>query len=174
MIDANGFRANVGIILCNDAGRLFWARRVGMDAWQFPQGGIKRHESPEAAMYRELHEEVGLQASQVEIIGQTRRWLRYRLPERFVRTNRHPVCIGQKQKWFAVRLIGDDSLVDLNRVERPEFDDWRWVSYWRPVRDVVAFKRNVYRKALTELAPALRPLAWMRPGAARKPSRCQG
>ncbi len=153
MIDADGFRANVGIVLCDGRGRLFWGRRVGMNAWQFPQGGIERDESPEAAMYRELLEEVGLQPRHVEIVGATRPWLRYRLPPRYVRTHRKPLCIGQKQIWFAVRLLGDESDVDLGSAGKPEFDAWRWVSYWRPVREVVAFKRRVYRKALAQLAP---------------------
>jgi len=156
MIDADGFRANVGIILSNTEGRLFWGRRTGMNAWQFPQGGINGDETPERAMYRELREEVGLEARHVEIIGQTERWLRYTLPRRFIRTHSHPICVGQKQKWFALRLLGDESHVDINWCDRPEFDAWRWVSYWRPVRDVVSFKRRVYRKALTELAPAVK------------------
>jgi putative (di)nucleoside polyphosphate hydrolase len=170
VIDAEGFRANVGIILCNDAGRLFWARRAGMDAWQFPQGGIMSSESPEAAMYRELGEEVGLLPGHVELIGQTRRWLRYRLPRRYIRSAPGPVCIGQKQKWFALRLLGEDSDVNLGGAAHPEFDDWRWVSFSRPVRDVVAFKRSVYREALAELAPLMRRhLARHDRGAAERP-----
>ncbi|MCC7411290.1 MAG: RNA pyrophosphohydrolase [Gammaproteobacteria bacterium] len=153
MIDAQGFRANVGIVLCNDAGHLFWGRRLGMDAWQFPQGGIKRHESPEQAMLRELHEEVGLEPGDVEIIGATSRWLRYRLPSRYLRTKSMPLCIGQKQIWFALRLLSAEDAVNLTRARKPEFDDWRWVTYWRPLREVVSFKRRVYRAALTELAP---------------------
>lgn len=153
VIDAQGFRANVGIVLCNDDGQVFWGRRVGMNAWQFPQGGIQGDESPEDAMLRELREEVGLEARHVEVMGATRRWLRYRLPSRFVRRERSPLCIGQKQIWFALRLVGGENDVNLSWCEKPEFDDWRWVSYWRPVREVVPFKRQVYRQALTELAP---------------------
>jgi len=155
MIDAEGFRANVGIIIFNDAGRLFWGRRVGMNAWQFPQGGIKAHEQAEAAMFRELREEVGLAAEHVQIMGHTSDWLRYRLPPRYVRRNSRPLCIGQKQLWYALRLIGDDEDVDLGLAARPEFEDWRWVSYWRPVREVVSFKRGVYRRALEELRPVI-------------------
>ena len=97
MIDSDGFRPNVGIILCNNQRRLFWGRRVGQNAWQFPQGGINRDETPEEAMYRELEEEIGLQSHQVKIIGSTRDWLRYRLPERYIRKHCEPLCIGQKQ-----------------------------------------------------------------------------
>lgn len=157
MIDADGFRPNVGIILTNPAGQVLWARRTGYDAWQFPQGGIIEHESPEQAMYRELWEEVGLENHDVNIIASTRGWLRYRLPSRFVRPDNHPVCIGQKQKWFLLQLMSDDARVVLTRTHPPEFDGWRWVSYWYPLNQVVSFKREVYRKALTELAPRLLP-----------------
>ena len=88
MIDSEGFRANVGIILTNDQGQVFWARRIGMDAWQFPQGGIKKNESPKTAMYRELKEEIGLEPKHVELINSTDDWLRYWLPKRYIRQNR--------------------------------------------------------------------------------------
>ena len=153
MIDADGFRPNVGIILTNSRGELLWARRVGgQDAWQFPQGGIKQNESAEQALYRELEEEVGLRPADVEILGVTRGWLRYRLPSRFVR-QQQPVCIGQKQKWFLLRFLGTDEQINLALNATPEFDHWRWVSYWYPVNNVVAFKRDVYRRALRELSP---------------------
>ncbi len=151
MIDSSGFRSNVGIILSNSSGKLFWGRRVGMDAWQFPQGGINRDESPEMAVFRELEEEVGLNAEHVEVLGCTQRWLRYRLPKRLVRYWDKPVCIGQKQIWYALRLTASDDDVDLGRAEQPEFDDWRWIDYWLAIDEVVAFKRNVYKRALTEL-----------------------
>lgn len=155
MVDSDGFRPNVGIMLANTHGQLLWARRIGQDAWQFPQGGIQTDESPEEAMFRELHEEVGLTPSAVDIVACTRGWLRYRLPQRLVRRHSHPVCIGQKQKWFLLRLLADDAAVRVDHCDSPEFDDWRWVSYWYPLGQVVAFKREVYRRALAELA---RPL----------------
>ncbi len=156
VIDSQGFRPNVGIIIANDHGQLLWARRVGgRDAWQFPQGGIHKGESPEQALYRELEEEVGLQRDAVEVLGSTRGWLRYRLPKRFVRKDQDPVCIGQKQKWFLLRLLAEDNEVCLDRNAKPEFDHWRWVSYWYPLNQVVSFKREVYRRAMKELA---RPL----------------
>ncbi len=157
MIDLDGFRPNVGIILCNDEGRLFWAKRVGQDAWQFPQGGIRENESPTEAMYRELWEETGLQPEHVEIIGVTRKWLRYRLPKRFIRRNSHPRCIGQKQRWFLLRLKSGEDAFRLDASHSPEFDGWRWVDYWQPVDEVVFFKRKVYKLALQELAPLLFP-----------------
>lgn len=155
MIDADGFRPNVGIILANAAGQVLWARRTGHDAWQFPQGGIAESESPEQAMFRELWEEVGLERADVRIIASTRGWLRYRLPRRFVRQGNNPVCIGQKQKWFLLHMLSDDARVVLTHTHPPEFDGWRWVSYWYPLNQVVSFKREVYRKAMMELAPRL-------------------
>ncbi|MDN3517009.1 RNA pyrophosphohydrolase [Aquisalimonas lutea] len=157
MIDSDGFRANVGIILCNDDGRVFWGRRIGQNAWQFPQGGIEGHETAEEALYRELYEEVGLAPEHVQVVGATAGWLRYHLPRHLVRRHQRPVCIGQKQQWFLLRLTGGESAVRLDASGSPEFDDWRWVDYWRPARDVVFFKRHVYRRALRELAPLLFP-----------------
>lgn len=157
MIDSKGYRANVGIILCNREGRVLWARRLGQSSWQFPQGGIKRDETPEQALYRELHEEVGLKPEHVEIIGSTRGWLRYRLPKRFIRFNSKPVCIGQKQRWFILRLLADDETVRLDMGEKPEFEEWCWVDYWYPLKEIVFFKRQVYKKALQELEAVLFP-----------------
>ncbi|MCG8536241.1 MAG: RNA pyrophosphohydrolase [Pseudomonadales bacterium] len=159
MIDEDGFRPNVGIILANPVGQVLWARRVGQEAWQFPQGGIAEHETPEEALYRELHEEVGLKPEDVRLVGSTQGWLRYRLPKRFLRYRSKPLCIGQKQKWFLLMLTGSDSRVTFQYGDPPEFDDWRWVSYWYPLNQVVSFKREVYRKALKELAPSLHAVA---------------
>jgi len=155
VIDSDGYRPNVGIILSNGEGKLFWARRIGQDAWQFPQGGIRTDETPEEAMYRELTEEVGLAAEHVDIMGATRGWLRYRLPKRLIRRNSKPVCIGQKQVWFMLRLLADENEVCLDKTSHPEFDHWRWVEYWHPAREVVHFKRDVYNRALQELAHLL-------------------
>jgi len=155
VIDTDGFRPNVGIILANHRGEVLWARRIGQDSWQFPQGGIKYKESPEDALYRELGEEIGLTASDVEIISCTRGWLRYRLPRRMVRHHSHPVCVGQKQKWFLLRMLSPDAQVRVDGTDSPEFDGWQWVSYWYPLGQVVSFKREVYRRALRELAPRL-------------------
>ena len=161
MIDAQGFRPNVGIVIANDRGRLLWARRVGgRDAWQFPQGGIHEGESVEEALYRELHEEVGLEPEAVEVVATTRGWLRYRLPKRYLRHGETPLCIGQKQKWFLLRMRAPDDAVDLGRNDKPEFDRWRWVSYWYPLNQVIYFKRDVYRRALRELSSPLMDLVY--------------
>lgn len=155
MIDSEGYRLNVGIILCNDTGQVFWARRAGMNSWQFPQGGIRYNEAPDAAMFRELYEEVGLRRNDVEIIGRTHEWLRYNLPERYIRRDSQPVCIGQRQLWYILRLLASESRIRFDCSRKPEFDGWRWVEFWDPLADVVYFKREVYRLALSELEPLL-------------------
>ena len=156
-IDSEGFRANVGIILANDVGKLLLGGRIGNRGWQFPQGGMQDGESPEEAMYRELHEEVGLQPPDVDVLGVTHDWLRYRLPDKYVRHGKKPLCIGQKQRWFILRLLVDDDRVDLATADTPEFDRWRWVDFWRPVNEVIYFKRRVYARALHELGPHVYP-----------------
>jgi putative (di)nucleoside polyphosphate hydrolase len=149
-IDAEGFRANVGIVLVNDDGRVFWAGRAGRSGWQFPQGGILPGESPREAMFRELEEEIGLRPDDVHLLGSTRGWLRYRLPRRYIRYDSRPLCIGQKQRWFLLRLTAGEEQVRFDRSDRPEFDRWRWVGWWEPVNQVIYFKRRVYLRALRE------------------------
>lgn len=159
MIDPDGYRPNVGIILMRDDGRLFWARRVHRDGWQFPQGGMNSDETPAEAMYRELREETGLQPHQVELLHATPGWLRYRLPSRCVRAGERLRCIGQKQVWFLLRMLCEDTEVRFDTCEKPEFDRFRWVDYWYPVENVVHFKREVYTLALSHVASAARGLA---------------
>jgi putative (di)nucleoside polyphosphate hydrolase len=157
-IDAQGFRANVGIVLMRDDGAVFLGGRTGGRGWQFPQGGIRRGETPEEALFRELEEEVGLGADDVHVLGQTRDWIRYRLPRQYVRRHGNPVCIGQKQRWFLLRFRGTEDRVRFDRtIEPPEFDRWRWVDYWDPIREVIYFKREVYRLALHELGAVAFP-----------------
>jgi len=151
VIDENGFRANVGIMIANGAGQLLWAKRIGQDAWQFPQGGLQEGESVHEALYRELEEEVGLAKDDVELVTSTRGWLRYRLPKHMLRHDSLPLCIGQKQKWFLLRLKAPESQINLSGHVDQEFDHYEWVSYWYPLDKVVSFKREVYRRALKEL-----------------------
>lgn len=153
MIDSEGYRQNVGIIVCNHAGKLLWCRRYAQDAWQFPQGGIEPNESPNEALYRELYEETGLNASQVAQLGQTRDWLSYRIPDEYCRRRGKNVCIGQKQIWYLLKLLNGEIRFHSDGQRSPEFDQSRWVDYWFPVDNVVEFKRDVYRQALTELRP---------------------
>ncbi|MDX1507173.1 MAG: RNA pyrophosphohydrolase [Woeseiaceae bacterium] len=156
-IDDEGFRANVGIILANDEGKLLLGGRAGARGWQFPQGGILRDEDPEQAMFRELEEEIGLKPDDVALLGVTRDWLRYRLPERFIRKHSLPLCIGQKQRWFLLQLRSSPDALRLDVSDEPEFDRVRWVDYWRPVNEVIYFKRRVYARALYELGESAYP-----------------
>ena len=151
-IDADGFRANVGIIVARENGDVLWARCTRNRGWQFPQGGIDLGETAEEALYRELHEEVGLGMDDVQLVGRTEGWLRYRLPPRYQRQRSSPRCIGQKQVWFLLRLKAAETAIRLDAVDHPEFDHWRWVSWWHPLSDIIFFKRRVYELALTELA----------------------
>jgi putative (di)nucleoside polyphosphate hydrolase len=151
MLDRDGYRPNVGIILANGRDEVFWGKRVNQHAWQFPQGGIKHGETPERAMYRELEEEIGLTADHVRVLGRTRQWLRYEVPERWVRRDWRGTYRGQKQIWYLLRMVGRDCDVKLRLSEKPEFDAWRWHAYWVPLEAVIEFKREVYRQALAEL-----------------------
>jgi len=155
MIDRDGYRPNVGIVLCNGENKVFWGKRVNEHAWQFPQGGIKTGETPERAMYRELQEEIGLAPQHVRILGRTRDWLRYDVPEQWVRRDWRGNYRGQKQIWYLLRLIGRDWDVKLRASNHPEFDAWRWNDYWIPLESVIEFKREVYQQALSELVKYL-------------------
>jgi putative (di)nucleoside polyphosphate hydrolase len=156
-IDAEGFRANVGIILANSNNKLLLGGRVGAKGWQFPQGGMNEGEEPVDAMYRELREEVGLERADVEVLDITSDWLRYKLPDKFIRRHSLPLCIGQKQRWFTLRLRSELDAVRFDRCDTPEFDRVRWVDYWRPVNEVIYFKRRVYVRALHELGLSVHP-----------------
>ena len=152
MLDRDGFRPNVGIILLNQKNQVFWGKRIRTHSWQFPQGGIDRGETPEQAMFRELHEEVGLQPAHVHIVARTRDWLRYEVPDRFIRREARGHYKGQKQIWYLLQLVGHDWDLNLRATDHPEFDAWRWNDYWVPLDMVVEFKRGVYELALTELS----------------------
>lgn len=155
MIDVDGYRLNVGIILSNQDNKLLWARRIGQDSWQFPQGGIMKGEPPKAALLRELYEEIGLTEDDISLLGTTQKWLRYELPDRLIRHGSKPLCIGQKQVWYLLRIETHEDNINLATSDKPEFDHWAWVDYWHPLTEVVNFKYKVYEAALTELAPLL-------------------
>ena len=157
----DGYRPNVGIVICNSKGEVFWARRINDDGWQFPQGGVSRNEGLVEAMYRELEEETGLRSNQVKLVAHTKQWLHYDLPAKLLKNQRRRSQLGQrkrvsfkgqKQVWFLVELIDDDSAVNLKTgLEQPEFADWRWVKTSHAIDNIVDFKRSVYKKAMEEL-----------------------
>lgn len=156
MIDRNGYRLNVGIILINKRGELFWGKRVKFSGWQFPQGGVQPYETLEETMYRELKEEIGLSKNDIKILAITKRWLRYKLPSHLKRRSPASACIGQKQKWFLLLLTSSDKKINLNISHKPEFKWWRWAKYWEPLQHVIYFKRDIYSKVLKEFAPTVK------------------
>jgi putative (di)nucleoside polyphosphate hydrolase len=152
MIDNDRFRLGVCMIICNPQGKVLWAKRRDKESWQFPQGGILKNEAPEEALYRELEEETGLTTQDTQLLGSTQTWLTYVWPDSIRFPYRGIDCIGQKQKWFLLRLISDDTKIYLNNTQPPEFVEWQWVDYWYPVDHVVSFKKTAYSQALHELA----------------------
>ena len=113
-------------------------------------------ETSEETMYRELHEELGISSNHVFVLGQTAGWLRYRLPKSHIRPRGKKTCVGQKQRWYLLALNDAFIQPNLDVTDHPEFDAYQWVSYWYPLGQVIPFKRDVYRRAMTELAPVLR------------------
>ncbi|MDC6480207.1 RNA pyrophosphohydrolase [Gammaproteobacteria bacterium] len=156
MIDENGYRKNVGIILCNSKNELLICKRFRENSWQFPQGGFEENESAESAMYRELFEEIGLSKKDVEILGKTKNWLKYDLPKKYQRRTNNRLCVGQKQIWFLLKLITNESSINLLKSKKPEFDAWEWSSITKPLEIVINFKKNVYKSALEELLPIIK------------------
>ena len=153
MIDSEGFRENVGIILTNNDRQVFWARRSGMEAWQFPQGGIQFGETPEIAMHRELLEEIGLTKNDTELLSESSHWYQYKIPKKNLRKLKKgkPRVIGQKQKWFLLKLIVPDETINLTYNSKfQEFDKWKWVDPTLPAMQVIGFKQQVYEQVLTE------------------------
>ena len=156
MIDKDGYRKNIGIILCNSKNELLICKRIKENSWQFPQGGFEKNESSEDAMFRELFEEIGLQKNNIAILGKTKKWLKYDLPKKYQRKTNNQLCVGQKQIWFLLRLISNDQSINLRTSKKPEFDAWEWVSEKKPLEIVISFKKNVYVKALNELLPIIK------------------
>jgi putative (di)nucleoside polyphosphate hydrolase len=171
MIDRDGYRPNVAIVLCNAKNEVFWGKRIKEHSWQFPQGGIKVGESPEDAMYRELEEETGLRREHVRILGRTKNWLHYSVPNHWVKREWRGTYKGQKQIWYLLKLTGRDHDIRLRASTHPEFDAWRWHDYWVPLESVIEFKRDVYRQALQQLVRYLEPIPRQR---AAYPSRLRG
>ena len=155
MIDSEGYRANVGIVITNNKQQVLLAKRFKQDSWQLPQGGIDSGESELDALFRELNEEVGLSREHVRVIAKTPKWLRYELPDCHVRRKQKPVCIGQKQVWFLLELTSNENKITLDSHNEIEFDDWQLVDYWRPIEDVIDFKKPIYEDMLKALAPVL-------------------
>ncbi len=153
------YRPCVGIMLLNKRNQVWVGRRVskwhgdGSAAlWQMPQGGIDKGEKPKKAAFRELEEEVG--TANAECIAKTKGWLRYDLPDEAIGTALKGKYRGQKQKWFALRFLGDDSEINIIPDDHdPEFDAWQWVPVSQLTALVVPFKRDVYAQVVEQFAP---------------------
>ena len=150
MIDKNGFRLNVGIILTNYNQRVFFGKRINKNVWQFPQGGLKNNESHVNGMFRELKEEIGLNKDDVVIMGKTTKWLSYEIPKSYIKGASN--YKGQKQIWFLLKFIKEDIAIDLNTTTKPEFDQWTWIKYEDAIKKTIKFKSFVYKKAYSELS----------------------
>lgn len=151
MIDKEGYRENVAIVIINKDRKVLWAKRANENAWQFPQGGVKSNEKIEDAMFRELKEEVGITKDKVKILGKTNDWLYYDVPKNWIRKDNY-LYKGQKQIWFLLEFLGGENDIFLKNATKPEFDNWSWIDYWIPNDKVIDFKRDVYSKALKQLA----------------------
>ncbi len=154
LIFDDGFRANVGIVIFNQKLQVFFAKRRYQSGWQFPQGGIQLGESPKKAMFRELLEETGLDKKSVEIIYVSDHWYDYRIPKKSIRkaTNGTTV-IGQRQKWFLLKLKGQSSNISLAASSEQEFDSWKWIAPDLSIKQVIGFKQDVYKKVISEFMP---------------------
>jgi putative (di)nucleoside polyphosphate hydrolase len=148
------YRPCVGVMLLNRAGEVWVGRRTDTeDAWQMPQGGIDKGESPGEAALRELAEEIGTGAAR--ILAETSDWLAYDLPRELVPKTWGGKYRGQRQKWFALEFLGSESDIAPERVAQPEFDAWQWVAAERLPVLAVAFKRHIYESVVAEFAPVI-------------------
>jgi putative (di)nucleoside polyphosphate hydrolase len=145
------YRPCVGMMLFDSKGRVFVGKRIDqtLEAWQMPQGGIDEGENARAAVLRELKEEIG--TDNVAILREHPGWLMYDLPAHLIGVALQGLYRGQKQKWFALRFLGDDSEIDIKRPD-PEFSEWKWVEPNKLINLIVPFKREIYKKVLAAFA----------------------
>ena len=146
-----GYRPNVAMVVINSANKVLICRRKNTRTWQFPQGGIDNGEDIKKAMYRELSEEVGLSKDDVSLVGESEGTITYDIPKTIRSKVLGGKFKGQEQKWFLLKPNKDNCEIKLDNEAFPEFDKYEWVSFWQPLNRIVDFKREAYRKALSEL-----------------------
>lgn len=156
------YRRNVGVAIFNPKGQIWLGKRFGARgryAWQCPQGGIDKGEKPKAAARRELFEETGLKAAEMEYLGKIKGWLYYDFPaEMLARKKKRFNNIGQRQKWYAFRYFGDGSDVNLTAHGPQEFSEWRWAELDTIGKTIIPFKRPVYERLMVEFEPFAKPI----------------
>jgi putative (di)nucleoside polyphosphate hydrolase len=153
MNEESNYRLNVGLIIVNNYGKVLICKRKNSNQWQFPQGGIDKGESPIEAAKREIFEEVGIKPSKIKILGKIKDWVKYEIPKELAKKSfKKKGILGQKQKWFIFKIKSEACITFVNDPDN-EFDDFAWVSYWRPIALIVSFKKEVYRNVLAELLP---------------------
>ena len=153
MNEESNYRLNVGLIIVNNYGKVLICKRKNSNQWQFPQGGIDEGESPIEAAKREIFEEVGIKPSKIKVLGKIKDWVKYEIPKELAKKSfKKKGLVGQKQKWFIFKIKSEACISFVNDPDN-EFDDFAWVSYWRPIALIVSFKKEVYRNVLAELLP---------------------
>jgi len=153
MNEESNYRLNVGLIIVNNYGKVLICKRKNSNQWQFPQGGIDKGESPIEAAKREIFEEVGIKPSKIKVLGKIKDWVKYEIPKELAKKSfKKKGIVGQKQKWFIFKIKSEACISFVNDPDN-EFDDFAWVSYWRPIALIVSFKKEVYRNVLAELLP---------------------
>jgi putative (di)nucleoside polyphosphate hydrolase len=150
------YRSGIGIMLINKEKKIFVGKRIDnhSDAWQMPQGGIDAGESENEAMFRELKEETGISAFAVKILQKSRGYFYYNLPYKLQKKFWGGKYLGQRQRWYLVEFIGDESLVNI-QTEDPEFSAWKWVSSEEILSAIVGFKRELYEDVINEFLEIL-------------------